>query len=110
MKCKFLHFSDVHLGYQQYNHKERFNDFGRAFLHIVGQAIAERVDFVILGGDLFQKRAIDPPTLVQAMEGLGRLKEAGIPVAAVEGNHEHAHYRDVFSWMEFLADRGYLRC
>jgi exonuclease SbcD len=108
MKCKFLHLSDVHLGYQQYNHKERFNDFGRAFLHVVDQAVAERVNFVILGGDLFQKRAIDPPTLVQAMEGLGRLKEASIPVAAVEGNHEHAHYRDVFSWMEFLADRGYL--
>ncbi|GAB4531101.1 MAG: DNA repair exonuclease [Anaerolineae bacterium] len=108
MKCKFLHLSDVHLGYQQYNHKERFNDFGRAFLHIIDQAIAERVDFVVLGGDLFQKRAIDPPTLLQAVEGLSRLKEAGIPVAAVEGNHEHAHYRDVFSWMDFLAERGYL--
>jgi exonuclease SbcD len=108
MKCKFLHLSDVHLGYQQYNHKERFNDFGRAFLHIVDQAIAERVDFVVLGGDLFQKRAIDPPTLVQAIGGLRRLKEADIRVAAVEGNHERAHYRDVFSWMDFLADQGYL--
>jgi exonuclease SbcD len=108
MKCKFLHVSDLHLGYQQYNHKERFNDFGRAFLYIVDQAVSEQVDFVVLGGDLFQKRAIDPPTLIQAVEGLGRLKEAGIPVAAVEGNHERAHYRDVFSWMDFLADRGYL--
>jgi exonuclease SbcD len=108
MKCKFLHVSDLHLGYQQYNHKERFNDFGRAFLYIVDQAISEQVDFVVLGGDLFQKRAIDPPTLIQAVEGLDRLKEAGIPVAAVEGNHERAHYRDVFSWMDFLADRGYL--
>jgi len=108
MKCKFLHVSDVHLGYQQYNHKERFNDFGHAFLHIVNQAVSERVDFVILGGDLFQKRAIDPPTLIQAIEGLSQLKAAGIPVAGVEGNHERAHYRDVFSWMDFLADRGYL--
>lgn len=108
MKCKFLHLSDVHLGYQQYNHKERFNDFGRAFLHIVDQAVSQQVDLVILGGDLFQKRAIDPPTLIQAIEGLNRLKQAGIPVAAVEGNHERAHYRDVFSWMDFLADRGYL--
>ena len=107
MKCKFLHLSDVHLGYQQYNCKERFNDFGRAFLHIVDRAISERVDFVVLAGDLFQKRAIDPPTLLQAIEGLSRLKGAGIPVAAVEGNHERAHYRDVFSWMDFLADRGY---
>lgn len=108
MKCKFLHLSDVHLGYQQYNHKERFNDFGRAFLHIVDQSISERVDFIVLGGDLFHKRAIDPPTLIQAIEGLSRLKEADIPVAAVEGNHERAYYRDVFSWMDFLADRGYL--
>lgn len=108
MRCKFLHLSDVHLGYQQYHHKERFNDFGRAFLHIVDQAVGQGVDFVILGGDLFQKQTIDPPTLIQAIEGLSRLKEAGIPVAAVEGNHERAHYRDVFSWMDFLADRGYL--
>ena len=108
MKCKFLHLADVHLGYQQYNHKERFNDFGRAFLHIMDQAVAQQVDFVLLGGDLFQKRAVDPPTLLQAIEGLRRLKEAGIPVVAVEGNHERAHYRDVFSWMDFLADQGYL--
>jgi exonuclease SbcD len=108
MKCKFLHLSDVHLGYQQYNHKERFNDFGRAFLHIVDQAISQQVDLVVLGGDLFQKRAIDPPTLIQAIEGLNSLKQAGIPVTAVEGNHERAHYRDVFSWMDFLAERGYL--
>lgn len=108
MKCRFLHLSDVHLGYQQYNRKERFNDFGRAFLHIVDQAVSERVEFVVFAGDLFHKRTIDPPALIQAIEGLDRLKEAGIPVAAVEGNHERAHYRDVFSWMEFLADRGYL--
>jgi exonuclease SbcD len=108
MKCKFLHLSDIHLGYQQYNLNQRFNDFGHTFLHIVDRAISERVDFVILGGDLFQKRTIDPPTLTQAIEGLGRLKEVGIPVAAVEGNHERAHYRDVFSWMDFLASQGYL--
>jgi DNA repair exonuclease SbcCD nuclease subunit len=26
---KFLHAADVHLGYQQYGSKERFNDFRR---------------------------------------------------------------------------------
>lgn len=108
MKFKFLHVADVHLGYQQYNHRERFNDFGHAFLSIVDRAIGEEVNLVILAGDLFQKRSVDPPTLIQAIEGLSRLKEARIPVAAVEGNHERAHYRDVFSWMEFLVDQGYL--
>jgi DNA repair exonuclease SbcCD nuclease subunit len=108
MKCKFLHVSDVHLGFQQYNLNQRFNDFGRAFEHIVDQALAQRVDFVVLGGDLFQKRAIDPPTLIQAVSSLGRLRQANIPVLAVEGNHERAYYRDVYSWTDFLADQGYL--
>ncbi len=108
MKCRFLHVSDVHLGFQQYNSNERFNDFGRAFEHIMDQAVAQRVDFVVLGGDLFQKRAVDPPTLIQAVTFLRRLKEANIPVLAVEGNHERAYYRDQFSWMDFLADQGYL--
>jgi DNA repair exonuclease SbcCD nuclease subunit len=35
---KFLHAADVHLGYQQYGSKERFNDFSKAFLHIVSPA------------------------------------------------------------------------
>jgi DNA repair exonuclease SbcCD nuclease subunit len=108
MRCKFLHISDVHLGYQQYNHPERFNDFGRAFEHIVQRAVGEGVDFVLLAGDLFHKRAIDPPTLIQAVTALGRLKEARIPALAVEGNHERAHYRDVHSWVDFLTDQGYL--
>lgn len=108
MRCRFLHFSDMHLGYQQYGLAQRFNDFGRAFLHIVEEAIAQQVNFVLFGGDLFQKRAIDPPTLLQAITGLRRLRDARIPVFAVEGNHERAHYRDVFSWTDFLADQGYL--
>ena len=108
MKFKFLHCSDAHLGFQQYNNDERFNDFGRAFAYVVDQAIDQQVDFVIFSGDLFQKRSIDPPTLIQAINNLERLRQAGIPVLAVEGNHERAHYRDKFSWMDFLAERNFL--
>ncbi|MCS7260814.1 MAG: exonuclease SbcCD subunit D [Anaerolineae bacterium] len=108
MRCKFLHLSDVHLGYQQYNLKERFNDFGRAFEYIVQRAIEEQVDFVLLAGDLFHKRSIDPPTLLQAVMPLEMLKEKGIPVLAIEGNHDRPHYQEVISWMDFLTDRGYL--
>ena len=32
---RFLHIADVHLGYQQYGLKDRFDDFSRAFLHLV---------------------------------------------------------------------------
>jgi len=99
---RILHMADVHLGYQQYNSRERFNDFGRAFLHAVGQAKERRVGAVLLAGDLFEKRIVDPLAMRQAVEGLQELQAAHIPVIAVEGNHERAHYRDQYSWLEFL--------
>ena len=100
--------ADVHLGYQQYNSKERFNDFGKAFLYVVGRAREEKADFVLLAGDFFEKRTVDPLAMRQAVEGLRHLQEAGIPVIAVEGNHERAHYRDQLSWLEFLDGIGLL--
>jgi DNA repair exonuclease SbcCD nuclease subunit len=100
---RFLHCADIHLGYQQYNHKERFNDFGRAFYAVIDKAVAEKVDFVILAGDLFHKRSIDALSLNQAMRGLERLRKANIPCIAVEGNHERAYYEETIGWMKFLA-------
>lgn len=99
---RFLHMADIHLGYQQYNSKERFNDFAMAFLHVVEEAVRRRVDFCLLAGDFFEKRTVDPLAMRQAVAGLQRLRDAHIPVIAVEGNHERAHYRDQYSWLEFL--------
>ena len=113
MGIKFLHCADIHLGYVQYNHKERFNDFGRALWAVVDkatgketefdQALRAPVDFVVLAGDLFQKRAIDALTLNQAMRALQRLRAAHIPCIAVEGNHERSYYEETIGWMKFLA-------
>ena len=108
MRATFLHMADCHLGYRQYNSRERQNDFTRAYLDIIGAAIDGKVDFVLLAGDLFEKRAIDPVTLDHAITGLERLREAGIPCLAVEGNHELAHYRDSIGWVRFLAERELL--
>jgi exonuclease SbcD len=105
---RFMHVADMHLGYQQYGSRERFNDFSRAFLHIVEQAIEQHVDFLLVAGDLFEKRTVDPLAMRVAVEGLRMLHEAGIPVVAVEGNHEKAHYRDQYSWVDFLDGLGYL--
>ncbi|MCC6457014.1 MAG: exonuclease SbcCD subunit D [Caldilineaceae bacterium] len=108
MRARFIHMADCHLGYRQYNLKDRFNDFGRAFHHVIDVAIAEKVDFVLLAGDLFHKRAIDALTLNHAVSALERLKTARIPCIAVEGNHEHAYYEDFIGWMEFLNLRQYI--
>lgn len=108
MQMEFIHLADVHLGHQQYGANARFNDFGRAFLEGIDYAVHAQAAFVIIAGDLFHKKAIGPLTLLQAVDGLKRLRDAGIPVIAVEGNHDRARYRDERSWLDFLAAQGYL--
>lgn len=108
MKVEFLHFADVHLGFQQYGHKERFDDFGRTYLAAIDYAIEHRINFVLISGDLFHKSAIDPPTLLQAVTGFDKLQQANIKAVAITGNHDAARYRDGASWLDYLAERGYI--
>jgi exonuclease SbcD len=108
MTVTILHIADIHLGYQQYGSATRFNDFGRSFIKAAEYAIEREVDFVIIAGDLFHKATIDPSTLLQAVNALDKLRGAGIQVVAVAGNHDRARYKDAYSWLYFLSERGYL--
>jgi exonuclease SbcD len=103
MRARFIHLADVHLGYDQYGSKVRYDDFAKAFQDILDDAMRRKVDAVLIAGDLFNKRAIDAQTLIQAYDCLQKLKEQGIPVVAIEGNHDRSYYRDGRSWLQFLA-------
>ena len=107
MQIKFLHAADIHLGYQQYGLPQRYDDFADAFQWVVNTALEERVDFLLIAGDLFEKRTLDPRTLLIAVTEFERLREARIPVVAIEGNHERS-YGDSFSWLEYLNQRDLL--
>lgn len=109
---KFLHTADIHLGktYRtSVDEAERYEDFFRTLGSIVSDAIAEQVDFVLIGGDLFHTGQILPRTFARTIETLQPLKDAGIPCIAVEGNHDWIHRRDSISWMEALSQMGYIR-
>ena len=108
MRASFIHIADIHLGNEQYGVHERFNDFSRAFWDIMEEATKRSVDFVVIAGDLFHKRAIDARTLIHAIEGLQALKEKKIPVLAIEGNHDRSYYREGVSWLQFLCHQGYI--
>lgn len=108
MTVTFLHIADIHLGFQQYGSATRFDDFGRSFIKTAEYAIEREVDFAIIAGDLFHKAAIDPSTLLQAVGALDMLRKADIQVVAIAGNHDRARYKDTFSWLDFLSERGYL--
>jgi DNA repair protein SbcD/Mre11 len=108
MKVNFIHCADIHLGFPQYALSERFDDFGRAFLHVTEEAVRQQVNFLLVAGDLFHKRAVEPRALAHAITGLDQRRAAGIPVIAVEGNHERPHYREAWGWLDFLDEQGFL--
>lgn len=108
--AKFLHISDIHLGFDRYDSKPRTLDFFYALKDVLERyAIAEQVDFVIIGGDLFEHRNIKPAILNQAQLCLQILREANIPVLAIEGNHDNAPYGTKSSWLRYLSDWGLLK-
>lgn len=101
---KFLHISDVHLGCTRYQLTESPRDFFDAWVDVLRRyAIGEQVDFVIMCGDFFHKRSVPPETMNYAVEGLKMLKDVGIPVISIEGNHDQKHTDNEFSWLRSLA-------
>jgi DNA repair exonuclease SbcCD nuclease subunit len=102
---KFLHLADVHLGCTRYQLVESPRDFFDAWMDVLQRcAIDEKVDFVLMCGDFFHKRTIPPETMNYAVEGLQLLKDNGIPVVTIEGNHDQKHTDSEYSWLRSLAD------
>ncbi|HWT03537.1 MAG TPA: exonuclease SbcCD subunit D [Pyrinomonadaceae bacterium] len=107
---KFLHLADVHLGCRRYNLEERTKDFFRAWHEVItAHAIPNRVDFVLIAGDFFDRRNIDPQAMNHAVAGLDLLKDAGIPVVAIEGNHDQRDAVSEHSWMRSLSEWGFIK-
>lgn len=107
--ARFLHFADIHLGYNRYQCAERTKDFFHAFDDSIERyALEPRVDFVLIAGDLFEHRSIQPSILNQAQLVLERLRAENIPVLAIEGNHDNRPYGVKTSWLRYLAEQEQL--
>lgn len=95
---KFLHAADVHLdsslrGLRRYEGapvEEIRSATRRAFDNLVDLAIDEDVAFVLVAGDLYDGDWKDYNTGLYFVERMGRLREAGIRVLIVTGNHDAA--------------------
>lgn len=102
---KFLHISDVHLGCTRYQLPESPRDFFDSWIDVLQKyAIDEKVDFVIMCGDFFHKRNVPPETMNYAFAGLSLMKDAGIPVISIEGNHDQKHNDNEYSWLRSLSN------
>ena len=95
---RFLHAADIHLdsplrGLAGHDGRtaERIRTATRqAFGSLVNLAIAERVDFVVIAGDLYDGDWRDYNTGLFFVAQMGRLHRAGIAVYLLYGNHDAA--------------------
>ncbi|MHA2501992.1 MAG: DNA repair exonuclease [Candidatus Kariarchaeaceae archaeon] len=88
MKLKFVHTSDWHLGFTQYNKTERYTDFIMAARKTIKKIIQIKPDFVLHTGDLFHDPRPTPGTIKEAIKILKDLDKAGIPMYVIRGNHD----------------------
>ena len=95
---RFLHAADIHLdsplhGLERYEGapvEEIRSATRRAFDNLIDLAIEEEVVFVLLVGDLYDGDWKDYNTGLYFVERMGKLREAGIRVFIVAGNHDAA--------------------
>ena len=92
---KILHFSDLHIGVENYGrpdpatgHSTRLLDFLRAFDELVDCAIAEQVDLVLFAGDAYRTREPSQTHQREFARRIRRLRTAAIPVFLLIGNHD----------------------
>lgn len=90
---RIVHVSDTHLGFRQLH---RVNDAGRnereqdvydVFERAISKIIELSPAVAIHAGDLFDSYHPSSAALGVALDGLQRLREAGIPVVVIAGNH-----------------------
>ena len=93
---RFLHAADIHLdsplkgltGHEGHM-AERIRSAPRAaFVQLIERAIDEKVDFLIIAGDLYDGTWRDYKTGLFFAEQMGMLNQVGIPVFLGYGNHD----------------------
>ncbi|MEO7699617.1 MAG: exonuclease SbcCD subunit D [Opitutus sp.] len=87
---KFLHTADWHLG-RIFHQIHLTEDQAHALDQIVEIARAERVDVVLVAGDIYD-RAVPPPEAVALLDKTWKrfALELSVPVIAMPGNHDSA--------------------
>jgi len=95
---KFLHAADIHLdsplrGLDRYEGApvDEIREASRhALRHLVSLAVEEAVDFLLIAGDIYDGDWKDHNTGLFFVSQMTRLREAGIPVIMIRGNHDAA--------------------
>jgi exonuclease SbcD len=84
---KLLHTADWHVG-KTIRGRARTDEFSAVLDEVVGVAIQEQVDAVLVAGDVYEHRAASPEADTLVFNVFVRLYEAHIPLVLIPGNHD----------------------
>lgn len=93
---RFIHTADIHLdsplhglaAYPDAPVAQLRNATRAAFTELVNRAIEEKIDFMVIAGDLYDGTWRDHNTGIFFSKEMGRLKREGISVFVLFGNHD----------------------
>jgi hypothetical protein len=85
---KFAHIADCHLGGWKQPEMQELNL--KSFIKAIDTCIEEKVEFVVIAGDLFDTAFPGIETLKEAFSEFKRLKEAKIPCFIIAGSHDYS--------------------
>lgn len=83
---KFAHIADCHLGAQKYPELKKIEI--NAFKQCLDLCLEEKVDFIIIAGDLFHSNLPDMGVVKETVGKLKEVKEKGIAVYINYGSHD----------------------
>lgn len=102
---KFAHLGDCHLGGWRQPELKDLNF--KSFQYAIEECIREKVDFVLIAGDLFDSAYPPIEVLKDAFREFRKLKEAAIPVFLIAGSHDYSASGKTF--LDVLEKAGFCK-
>ncbi|NPA23379.1 MAG: DNA repair exonuclease [Crenarchaeota archaeon] len=107
------HLADVHIGHRQYGLDKRAEDYARAFNRAVELILRLKeekdIDLVVICGDLFDSAKPGPMAYINAIDCLRKLREAGLQILVIRGNHEASVINPSENPLTVLSSMGLVR-
>ena len=102
---KFAHLADCHLGAWRQPELNELNFL--SFSTTVNICLKEKVNFVLIAGDLFDSAYPPIETLKETFKEFRKLREASIPVFLIAGSHDYSASGK--SFLDVLEKAGFCR-
>jgi len=102
---KFAHLADCHIGANRDPVLEKLEL--AAFSKAMETCVEERVDFVLIAGDLFHANLPDMHVANEAVKKMKEVKDAGIPIYVIYGSHDYSP--NATSIIDILGSTGLIK-